>query len=150
MEIIFKRLYKTAQKSEKRKASNFCLIRDKGENIDRIFDTGEIDVSYILFPDPWGKKRYQRKNRLLQKPFLEQLFTITKTGGDFFFRTDHREYFEEVLGIMRTLPWQEHRISFDYAQEPDIYDPTAHTEFEDIWRAEKLPVCYGHWKKSSK
>jgi tRNA (guanine-N7-)-methyltransferase len=79
------------------------LIKDFGQNIDKIFAENEISESYIFFPDPWGKKNSQKKNRLLQADFLTHLYTVTQDGGKLYFKTDHREYFESVLAIIEKL-----------------------------------------------
>jgi tRNA (guanine-N7-)-methyltransferase len=60
---------------------------------------GEI---WILFPDPWPKKRHH-KNRLLQPEFLEAVAARTRPGAALYFRTDHTAYFEEVAAFLPGL-----------------------------------------------
>lgn len=46
---------------------------------------------YILFPDPWPKKRHH-KRRLIKKEFVELLRSRLKSDGFVFVATDHEEY----------------------------------------------------------
>jgi tRNA (guanine-N7-)-methyltransferase len=58
---------------------------------------------YILFPDPWPKKRHH-KNRLLQTAFLNELGARAGQGSRFFFRTDYQPYFDEAREIIADHP----------------------------------------------
>lgn len=51
---------------------------------------------FILFPDPWPKKR-QQKRRLIQDDFLIELIRILKPGGHVRFATDVMSYADEAL-----------------------------------------------------
>lgn len=79
MEIRYKRLFQSAEKARKAKNNNFVMLKDFGQNIEKIFTPEEISETYIFFPDPWGNKDRQRKHRLLQADFLEKLYTITQS-----------------------------------------------------------------------
>ncbi|WP_298629356.1 tRNA (guanosine(46)-N7)-methyltransferase TrmB [uncultured Thermus sp.] len=50
----------------------------------------------VNFPDPWPKKRHQ-KRRLLQEGFFRRLSTRLGEGGDLLLTTDHEEYFRFAL-----------------------------------------------------
>ena len=79
MEIRYKRLFQTAEKSRKTENPNFVVLKDFAQNIDQIFMPDEISQTYIFFPDPWPKDRH-KKHRLLQARFLENLHSITEPG----------------------------------------------------------------------
>ena len=49
---------------------------------------GEFDEVSILFPDPWPKKRHQ-KRRLLQQHFLDEVARILKPDGELRIASDH-------------------------------------------------------------
>jgi len=55
---------------------------------------------YMLFPDPWPKKRHH-KYRLLQAGFLHDVAQHAGPGTPLFFRTDHAPYFTEVEMLLR-------------------------------------------------
>ncbi len=52
-----------------------------------VFDDGQIDDIYILYPDPWWKARHH-KRRLIQPKFLDLLHTKMKPEGRVIIRTD--------------------------------------------------------------
>ena len=55
---------------------------------------------YILFPDPWPKKKHH-KRRLINKNFLEYL--LSKFSSNLFIVTDHLNYAENILyDILKT------------------------------------------------
>ena len=58
---------------------------------------------YMLFPDPWPKKRHH-KYRLLQAGFLHDVAQHAGPGTPLFFRTDHAPYFTEVELLLREHP----------------------------------------------
>ena len=143
MEIKYKRLFKTAEKSRTLWVKNFMLLKDFWQNIDKIFQENEIAKTYIFFPDPWDKKDRQKKHKLLQKTFLEKLFFITKQEGRVCFKTDHRWYFDEVLEMIQELNlFRIEKLSYDYENETDVFDKKKLTEFESMFRWQKMKINY--------
>jgi len=142
MEIRYKRLDRTFNKLKKNGNSNFMLIKDKWENIDKIFEKKEIERTYLFFPDPWENKENQRKNRLLNKIWLEKLYSITKQNGDFIFKTDSLDYFESSLEFIKQTNWQIDIVSYDYQSDETLFDKNLITEFEEMFRKDKLKINY--------
>ena len=62
-----------------------------------------FDIIYILFPDPWPKKRHQ-KRRIINEEFLKKIFAILKKRGKVFFSTDNLDYFINVKTILKKFP----------------------------------------------
>ncbi|MFQ5937900.1 MAG: tRNA (guanosine(46)-N7)-methyltransferase TrmB [Acidiferrobacterales bacterium] len=56
---------------------------------------GSLEAVYLLFPDPWPKKRHH-KRRLVQKGFLEEVQRRLRPGGRLHIATDWREYAEHA------------------------------------------------------
>ena len=56
-----------------------------------------LDRVFILFPDPWPKKKHH-KRRLIQPDFLDELARLMKPGAHLRFATDVRSYADEALG----------------------------------------------------
>ena len=52
----------------------------------------------IFFPDPWHKKRHQ-KRRLIQAPFVNLLAKRLETGGFIHFASDWQDYAEQALSV---------------------------------------------------
>ena len=59
-----------------------------------------FDIIYILFPDPWPKKKHH-KRRIVNKHFLSQILKILKINGKVYFSTDNFNYFENVKTILK-------------------------------------------------
>ena len=64
------------------------------------FKKFRFNTIYILFPDPWPKKRHH-KRRIVNDRFLRQIFKILKTNGKVFFSTDNCNYFKNVKTILQ-------------------------------------------------
>lgn len=167
MEIRYKRLFQTAEKSRKNSPSiplikgeenslpqwgrclkgrgsknNFVMLKDFAQNINKIFVEWEISETYIFFPDPWANKDRQRKHRLLQAKFLENLHTITKAGWKLFFKTDHIEYFDSTREILENQ-WLWKVVSWTHKYEnSEIFDIENITEFEWFYRGEDTDINY--------
>ena len=59
-----------------------------------------FDIIYVLFPDPWPKKRH-KKRRIVNEEFLKKIFAILKKKGKVFFSTDNLDYFTNVKTIIK-------------------------------------------------
>jgi tRNA (guanine-N7-)-methyltransferase len=59
-----------------------------------------IDKMFILFPDPWPKKK-QNKRRIINEDFLKLVSGKIKTGGELFFASDIEDYIEWTLEIAK-------------------------------------------------
>lgn len=57
---------------------------------------GSIARVFILFPDPWPKKR-QAKRRLVSLPFVASLACVLRPGGELRFASDDMDYACETL-----------------------------------------------------
>ncbi len=143
IELRYKRLFATAEKAMKGTWDNFIVIKDFGQNIDKIFQAWEVSTTHIHFPDPWWKKERQKKHRLLQSDFLKHLYDITKSWWNLIFKTDHREYFDSVIEILaQQWLWKNKIVSYDYEAELSHFDTKSITEFEAYYRRFKTKICY--------
>lgn len=70
-------------------------MEDAREVIDRL-TPGSLSRLFILFPDPWPKRR-QQKRRLLQPDFLVGLAKVLAPGARVRFATDVRSYADDAL-----------------------------------------------------
>ena len=59
-----------------------------------------FDTIYVLFPDPWPKKRH-KKRRIVNEEFLKKIFAILKKRGKVFFSTDDLDYYKNVKTIIK-------------------------------------------------
>ena len=63
-----------------------------------------FDTIYVLFPDPWPKKRH-KKRRIVNEEFLKKIFAILKKSGKVFFSTDNLDYYINVKAIIKKFPY---------------------------------------------
>ena len=149
MEIKYKRLVKTAQKTEKFWANNFVLLKAYGETICDLFWAWELEKIFIFFPDPWPKKRHW-KHRLIQHNFVQDLHTVLQPGGKIIFKTDDRPYFDWTQEHISAHDWlMQTAYAENYEQYENLYNTQYRTEFEIIWRNQWKPIYYVEYTKTS-
>jgi tRNA (guanine-N7-)-methyltransferase len=54
-----------------------------------------VEAFYLLFPDPWPKRRHHRR-RLVTTGFLEAVAGCLTIDGSLFIATDHDDYFAAI------------------------------------------------------
>jgi tRNA (guanine-N7-)-methyltransferase len=100
-----------------------------------------LDGVHIFFPDPWHKKKHN-KRRLVQPPFVAQLVDRLKPGGYIHCATDWQPYAEQMLEVLQAEPRLRNTASEaglgGYAPKPD-YRPL--TKFEN----RGLRLGHGVW-----
>ena len=80
---------------------------------------------YMLFPDPWPKKRHH-KNRLFNRQFLDALGARAMPGTRLFFRTDYKPYYIEAEEMVASHPgWQRLAPSPFAFEHPTIFQSRA-------------------------
>ena len=140
-EIRYKRLVSIAKKVRLNHLQNVLILREKGEYLADFFHANSLDSVYVNFPDPWTKPS-QQKHRLLQPAFFETLTPLLKPQGRFFFKTDHQEYFQSVVQILknfkqfRIVEYSENLHQSPYAQA------NVQTEFEKLFLSKLKPCIY--------
>ena len=69
-------------------------------NVIELFDNlnkeNFFDLIWILFPDPWPKKKHS-KRRLLNNEFFKQISKNVKKNGEIHIATDSTTYFRQIL-----------------------------------------------------
>jgi len=98
IDLITKRIERANTKKSKNNLNNvfFC----KAEAFEFI-ESAEVKISttFIMYPDPWPKKRHQ-KRRLIQNHFLKLLALKSTSSGEFYFMTDHSGYFKWATSMV--------------------------------------------------
>jgi tRNA (guanine-N7-)-methyltransferase len=72
---------------------------DANEVLQRCIADGALRRIQIYFPDPWHKKRHN-KRRLVQAPFVQQLLPKLESGGKLHLATDWQPYAEQMLAVL--------------------------------------------------
>ena len=84
--------------------SNLRLIQhDAAEVVRDMIPLSSLDGVHVFFPDPWPKKRHQ-KRRLIQPPFVALIASRLKPGGYFHLATDWHEYAQQMLDVLGSEP----------------------------------------------
>ena len=60
-----------------------------------------VNAFYLLFPDPWPKRRHHRR-RLVIPEFLDAVSSRLTTDGSLFIATDHQDYFAWICKFLAT------------------------------------------------
>lgn len=107
VDLIEDRIDRGMRKRNRAELDNLHFIRGEATMfLEQLPAWVSIESVFILFPDPWPKKRHH-KNRIMQAPFLADLAKRCKPGAALHFRTDYAPYFADTLEIMRAHPdWQ--------------------------------------------
>ncbi len=91
---------------------------DAVDVLDRILSPDSLDEVRIYFPDPWPKKR-QQKRRIVQPGFAALLARRVKPGGRLCLATDWQEYAEHMLATLDAAPhWRNANGTGHFAPRP--------------------------------
>jgi tRNA (guanine-N7-)-methyltransferase len=115
---------------EEQNITNIRIIsHDAVQVLDKMIPTSSLDGIHIFFPDPWHKKRHN-KRRLIQQPFIATLVQHIKPGGYLHCATDWQPYAEQILEVLSAEPALKNTASSEdgYAGKPH-YRPL--TKFEN-------------------
>ncbi len=122
---------------EERALSNIRVVQhDAVEVASRMLPAESLDGIHIFFPDPWHKKRHN-KRRLVQPPFVALLASRLKPGGYLHMATDWEEYAHHALEVLQGES-SLYNTAETYAEKP-LYRPL--TKFEN----RGLKLGHGVW-----
>lgn len=120
--------------------SNLRLLRhDAVEVLQQMIGPDSLAGVHIYFPDPWHKKRHN-KRRLIQPAFVELLASRIAPGGWLHCATDWQDYAEQMLNVLGACPSLENTATTadGYAPRPEL---RPLTKFE----ARGLQLGHGVW-----
>jgi tRNA (guanine-N7-)-methyltransferase len=90
-----------------------------------------VETFYLLFPDPWPKRRHQRR-RVVKPDFLDSIQRALEDGGVLRIATDQVDYFEQIQRI------GEKHSGFAIVDVKDVNLPS--TKFERRFTALGAPI----------
>ena len=76
---------------------------DATEVLQHMLPPGSLNGVHIFFPDPWPKKRHQ-KRRLVQPPLIALLASRMASGAYLHLATDWEEYAYQMLQVLGAEP----------------------------------------------
>jgi len=86
---------------------NACAIYAEARtDVPRLIEDASLDRIYLMFPDPWFKRRHH-KRRVLDQKFAELLVAKLRPGGELHYATDNAELGAELRAILDGISaWQ--------------------------------------------
>ena len=118
---------------------NVRLVRhDMLAVLDKGLEPGCVDEVYVLFPDPWPKKRHH-KRRLVKDDFLSALYRIMRPSAPCILATDWDEYAD---GIEDAFAARKDFAADDIAQARDIIEATKFSRRSQAEGRTIRALCY--------
>ncbi|OUL99110.1 tRNA (guanosine(46)-N7)-methyltransferase TrmB [Variovorax sp. JS1663] len=121
---------------EQQLANIRICAHDAVDVVDHMLQPGMLAGVHVFFPDPWHKKRHN-KRRLIQPLLVRKLAQRLAPGGYLHCATDWQPYAEQMLEVLQGEPLLRN-MAADYAPRPD-YRPL--TKFEN----RGLKLGHGVW-----
>ncbi|HIG83693.1 MAG TPA: tRNA (guanosine(46)-N7)-methyltransferase TrmB [Verrucomicrobia bacterium] len=139
VERLLGRVRKVCRRSLKEDLQNLKVLRlESSYTLEWLLPDHCASRIHLLFPDPWPKKKHH-KRRLVNEQFCASLVRVLEPNGEFLFKTDYLEYFEESMSVLKSF------ISLKEIQwDPDSYYPK--TDFEKVWTDQGKIIYYARFK----
>ncbi len=112
---------------DERALGNIRLHMGDARDVLRWLAPASVDRAFILFPDPWPKRKHQ-KRRLLNAATLDMLAGVMRSGAELRFGTDIGDYARSALMAFAAEPrfvWQAESPS-DWRLRPDDWPETRY------------------------
>ncbi len=108
---------------------------DANRVIDDCLPDDCLDRVQLFFPDPWHKKRHN-KRRIVQPEFVQRIRRKLKPGGIFHMATDWEPYAEHMMEVME--------VAEGYSNDagPNKYSPRP--DYRPVTKFEKRGERLGH------
>ena len=111
--------------ADRKDVNNIRVLADDARLLLARVKPGSIARAFILFPDPWPKRRHWRR-RIVSAAVLDQLAIAMPVGAELRVGTDHADYLVWMLRILREHPdfkWQP-ATADDWRCRPDDWPET--------------------------
>ena len=104
IEVKTKLAYKVNERLQKQELQNVAILcGDAREILKRAEPAGSVQRVALHFPDPWWKKRHD-KRRVIGEALLAELHRLMTPGGALFIQTDVEHRAEQYVGQLRDNP----------------------------------------------
>ncbi len=91
-------------RAARRGLTNVRLLRTTGEDLlFRLLAEASVASMYVLFPDPWPKKRHH-KRRLFKPEIVAAMARALAIGGRLLVKSDHADYAEVIGEVLAGAP----------------------------------------------
>lgn len=111
---------------EERNLKNIRLYVDDAREVLRWLPSASVNRTFILFPDPWPKRRHH-KRRLVSASLISELARVMAAGGELRIATDIGDYARTALIALQNSPfsWQAARPE-DWRVRPEDWPATRY------------------------
>lgn len=131
VERLLGRCRKVWKKSERMQLDNVKILRlDTNYAVRWLLPGGAVSRIHLLCPDPWPKKKHASRRQMCRLDFLESVHRLLVDDGEFLFKTDSSDYFQEAIEFLQDCPLFRSR---DWPEDAFFY---PQTDFETQWLAE--------------
>lgn len=129
-------------KAEKMEVKNILLFCTEAKSfVHNLVPDDFFNYIHINFPDPWPKKRHNRR-RLIDDNFVKELWRVLKPNGVVFIATDFYEYFLNIVSIFQVNNF----LKLYFGNKP--YEPRKFkTKYEKNFENQGIPIFYSVFKK---
>jgi len=101
IEVKTKLAYKANERLQKHDLKNVAILcGDAREILKRAEPAGSVQRVALHFPDPWWKKRHD-KRRVIGEALVTELGRLMKPGGELFIQTDVEHRAEQYVAQLR-------------------------------------------------
>ena len=111
--------FKLARTAQEQNMNNLYIHNGNvHEFLDKLDQNLYFNSVWILFPDPWPKKKHF-KRRLINKLFFEKIYNFLKKNAYIYIATDSKSYLKEILFLIFKIKnqfiWEnQKKIDWDY------------------------------------
>ena len=141
IERLTKRVEKVRSKTEK--IENVRVLRaDSLFAIRCLLPKNSIETFYLLFPDPWPKRRHQFR-RIFTRDFLEAIAAALEEHGVLCVATDQLDYFHQIERLSRA------HLQFQASAPSPEAVVLPVTKFERKFREQDAPIYRLTLRKTS-
>jgi tRNA (guanine-N7-)-methyltransferase len=126
-EVFENGIVKLLAQIEQRHLDNIRIFADDGRLLIAALPPASIDGLFILFPDPWPKRRHH-KRRLLSREMLDALAAMMTDNAELRVATDDADYLCWILERLTDHPafeWLARRPG-DWRERPADWPPTRY------------------------
>ncbi len=139
VERLLGRVRRVCRRSRREEIQNLKVLRlESSYTLEWLLPDHCASRVHLLFPDPWPKKKHH-KRRLVSEQFCASLVRVLEPNGEFLFKTDHLEYFEESMSVLKSF-----RSLKEIQWDPESYYPQ--TDFEKLWTDQGKIIYYARFK----
>jgi tRNA (guanine-N7-)-methyltransferase len=121
-------------RAARRGISNVRLLRTTAEDLlFRLLPNESVERIFILFPDPWPKKRHH-KRRLIKADVVAALNAALIPGGRLLVKTDHEGYAKVISEVLHGAR------GYSVLDPEEAYAGLPITGFEEKYRKQGRPI----------